>query len=119
MLSFSPLDSFRRRIHGPNIIEVPVKSYVRLLFEEVTFGQIILRPLLSLSTPDPALRFSPGSEPLLRVPGVQHRPVDRRQLLLLRRLHSVHLVCVHQRLAVRDAEGGRESRDFVHSSVVK
>lgn len=27
--------SFRRRMYGPNLIDVPVKPYMKLLFEEV------------------------------------------------------------------------------------
>lgn len=52
-LIFSPL--CRRKIYGPNLIEVPVKSYARLLVEEVCiYGLCFKRASCPRADPSPA-----------------------------------------------------------------
>lgn len=118
MNEFPLVNLFRRRIYGPNLIDVPVKPYMRLLFEEVNWGDDSSSACVSFA-PNHALFDLLGSEPLLRVPVLQHHPVDRGRLLLLRCVYSAHLVLVYRHLAVRDPEGGPHSRDVLHPFAVK
>lgn len=40
------MNSFRRRMYGPNLIDVPVKPYTKLLFEEVKTSVFHILPLI-------------------------------------------------------------------------
>lgn len=51
-------------------------------------------------------RPSPGTEPLLWVPGLQHRAVAGRPLLLVRPVHLPHLYRLHLPVALQDQKGG-------------
>lgn len=91
------INCFRRHIYGPNLIDVPVKSYMQLLVEEVRLkminqaGQLMLNRwnhlvvtvLFALFPVDLSLcfylsfhRFLLGPQPFLCVPSFQHYPVD-------------------------------------------
>lgn len=85
--------SFRRCIYGPNLIDVPVKSCVNLLFEEVGIWNLHVH--LCVSDGSLKMRFTPnlllifsgmshssilcaslGTQPILHFPVGQHHPVD-------------------------------------------
>ena len=58
--------------------------------------QLELAPSFCLSFDLPTL----GPQPVLRVPSVQHHPVDCRQLLLLRHLYIYYLHFIHRYLTL-------------------
>lgn len=87
---------FRRCLYGPNVIDVPVKSCISLLFEEVGFKRIwnlhvhhcVFDESLKMHfTPKSLLFFSGmsyssilyaslGTQPILHFPVGQHHPMD-------------------------------------------
>lgn len=105
--------SFRRRLFGVNLIDVPVKSYVRLLFEEVSRKiSHICKHLFERVCTINVLGFlfvSLGPQPILCLSNVQHHPVDDWCVLFLCIMHTYNLHYLYQCLTIWNSKG--ESSD--------